>query len=383
MFGHSVALVGDYLAIGVPGTGLSSAGGVEIQKRSNQTNWIFNSSLNVLTETGKFGFALDATKVMGNQTSILVGAVDTLNSVSIGGDIYTNKYGSAHFFQLDEATGEWVSLGNDEGLRPGLGITEVGGKFGTAVTMATDIYRVAVGAPSSSVSVSLLDTGRVYIFDFNETANDWQPMTAEPLTGGESNELLGASLSMSKDGNRLLVGAPGYRNGDGAIFYYEWNGSEWETIVSFAGRMSEGVGTTVAILDDFGTLIAFGAPDYDDGTGTQRGLVQVFQEVAPFFFAELGESQDFATSGSAAEGDRIGRTLAGSNGRVCFGTDNGSFRMYEYDEIAGSWVQVGTEPATLGFTSPVVSIAVLSSDDNLVAIGTANQEVAVFSLLSE
>ena len=377
-FGHDVAFVPQgndkYLVVGEPHNDNSTVGQVTLHKRplwqTTTPDW------NVTDSRRCFGHALDAGLVSTTsghaRSSLLVGAPGTINPSFPNLD-----FGSAHYFQWDEATGDWTTLGTELGVRSGGQPFESSGYFGSSVAMARSMLRIAVGAPSSSTG-TLSDTGRVYTFDYN--GMEWDPLTT-PLVGEEQEAALGTSVALSYNGNRLLMGAPGRRGGDGQATFMEWTGTEWRTILNLAGvsESSEAMGTTVAIVAEHGRRIAVGAPFYDDGTGGNRGMVRVYEEFdsLPGFFQRLGTDEDFIRDADdASDGDRIGTTLCGAKGLVCFGTDNGSFRVYDYDGT--NWVRLG-ELSVANLGSPVVSITMSETADS-VAVGLANREVQVFEL---
>lgn len=351
-FAHSIALVGDHMAVGEPLGAVSEMGDVSIYDRSSN-NWQLDDT-GFAQNTIKFGIAVDGAMVDG-VPSIVVGASETFDSTGL------SNIGSAHFYQRDSITGSWGALGNP--VQPSFSVNEVNANFGNSVAMATDELRYAVGSPQSSMDEAE-NTGKVHIYQYSGT--QWELM-GDPIVGSEENNQIGASVDMSKDGQRLLIGAPGHRNGDGGVYYYGWTGTEWASLVSFRGIMSEAIGTTVSIISEDGKMIAWGGPSYQG----DKGLVVVYEESQPGFYTQVG-NEDIV----GASGDRIGASLSGAQGRVCFGTSNGSFRVYEFDRTTGKWVQVATGP-NLGV--PVVSIS-MSADGNSVAVGLDNQSVAVYDL---
>ena len=357
-FGQAVALVGDYLAVGEPFGTPQEIGDVAILGRSR--NWD-HLSKGFAVGTLEFGYAVDAALVDG-KPSLLVGAPETLDQQGLNVNL-----GSAHFYQQDISTGNWSTVGNFEGIRPPFLVTEADGKFGRAVAMASDVLRVAIGSPSSSINQQTVDTGKVHTYEFD--GRFWAPMGG-PLVGSEKDNFLGSSIAMSKSGDRMLVGAPGHRNGDGGVFYYGWNGTDWRIILPLRGRAgsSESLGESVAILSDDGRRIAFGGSTYEGN----KGVVKIYEEMGSSgFFVQLGDEDIIGD-----DGDEIGMTLAGANGRLCFGTANGSFRAYEYNSDMSRWDQIAEGP-NLG--SAVVSIS-MSDDGNTVAVGLENQEVTVYEL---
>lgn len=101
------------------------------------------------------------------------------------------------------------------------------------------------------------------------------------LSGSEMFEEFGASIDISADGNRIIVGAPGAVNGGGATVY-EWNGSNYlqlgQTIVlPSAGLISSNTGTGVVISDD-GSRIGVSSPASSPAGGFfGEGIVRFFE----------------------------------------------------------------------------------------------------------
>eukprot|EP00527_Entomoneis_sp_CCMP2396_P002837 CAMPEP_0198149038 /NCGR_PEP_ID=MMETSP1443-20131203/44714_1 /TAXON_ID=186043 /ORGANISM="Entomoneis sp., Strain CCMP2396" /LENGTH=456 /DNA_ID=CAMNT_0043813939 /DNA_START=57 /DNA_END=1427 /DNA_ORIENTATION=- len=354
LFGHSVAFVGNYLAIGQPEE--SASGGVTLYTRSTGNTWQSDSTFSTPNAI-EFGYSVAGAVIDGNP-HFVVGAVDTNDLVG--------SFGSAYVFERD--LNSLSAVGTT--LRPSLDPAQsANAKFGTAVAMATDVPRVAIGAPfSNDDDGTTVDNGRVYTFEYD--GSTWQPMggvDVAALVGSKSDKLFGASLDLSNNGDWLLVGLPGDRSGDGAIFLYEWIGTEWKSRLPLPGLSGslEAMGTTVRVISQDGKSIAFGGPNFGD----RQGSVQVYQESFPGFFIKLGNQNIIGEVG-----EKIGTTLCGAQNRIGFGTDLGSFRVYEYDN---GWVEVATGPIDLG--SKVVSMD-MSDDAQTVVVGLENEQVLIYEL---
>ncbi|KAL7580954.1 hypothetical protein ACA910_005770 [Epithemia clementina (nom. ined.)] len=348
-YGGAVAIVDNMVVATEPL--VSNGGQAHLYRRDESKNRWNNLETVLDLEALEFGSAVDLTNVSGT-ISLLVGAKETRD---VNGDV---SFGSAHYYEYNGSS--LVQIGST--MKP-FSLVEAGGDFGASVAMASTLRRFAVGAPSSS-TFEKKDTGRVYTYEYVGT--DWQKMTAEPLFG-DAGSMLGSSLDMSRDGSRVFAGAPTDQNGNGAVFYYAWNAtnSAWKSLFSLGGATKEALGTSVAVLDDSGSLIAFGGPSYGDN----QGVIRVYSESGAEFFTKQGSDIVGATN------EWIGTTLCGAQGRLAYGTDTGFFHVYEYSN--GDWVEVATGP-TLG--SAVVSIA-MSEDGNSVVVGLANEEVRVYKLM--
>lgn len=189
------------------------------------------------------------------------------------------------------------------------------------------------------------------------------------IDGPEPRQRFGSAVSMTSDGNRLLVGAPGEPGSSaGAAYYFEWDGTRWGIILPIPGLgEAENFGTSVIILDDDGDVVAMGGPNSSE----DRGVIRVYRRQGGAFWGQLGGD----IVGEA--GDLLGTTLsAGPSNRVVAGTAAGSFRVFEYDSQQNDWVRVGLGEPLLG--SGIVSVA--SSGNGDVAVGTVDGSVSVYAL---
>ena len=136
-----------------------------------------------------------------------------------------------------------------------------------------DILAVSSVAPGNA--------GKVEIFVRSSQTNDEstvnsfslvQTITGTSADGSTLNTAFGDSLSMSKDGTTLIIGAPGFDGTDtvdtGAVYYYKWNadGSTntytlQQTLVSGDTQTNMKFGTSLSINQD-GTRLVIGAENF-------------------------------------------------------------------------------------------------------------------------
>lgn len=152
-----------------------------------------------------------------------------------------------------------------------------GDKFGSALSISTDGDTLAVAAPHRTA-----DSGAVYVFVRSNGVWMQEAAVTAPFAG--AGDLFGAAMSLSTDGNALLVGAPGedsnatwvngaqFNNsslGSGAAYTYTRSGTVWSFANYFKATNTgagDAFGTSVAIGNGF---IAVGAPGEDsDVTGS-------------------------------------------------------------------------------------------------------------------
>lgn len=168
--------------------------------------------------------------------------------------------GHAQVFEWDGIA--WVKLGTD------IDSQFIQSTTGASVDITADGGRVIVGSPSSptgpSEDLPAWSTGRVRVFDWN--GDDWV-LAGSPIVGDFVGALMGSDVSISGDGQTIVVGASGISSPQkrGSARIYEWNGSDWtQTPRAMNGFFTEDVfGQSVSMSED-GSTAAIGAP----GTGS-------------------------------------------------------------------------------------------------------------------
>lgn len=151
---------------------------------------------------------------------------------------------------------------------------EKGDRFGDSVAMSAGGNVLAAGGPGGSYAKLYLgeDTGRPY-HQIGETIRE------NPGPGFGSR--FGSSLALSADGRRLTVGARWDHQGgqySGTVFVYAVNADIHKEIGMFVGEAADDYfGTSVSLSGD-GKRVAIGAPG-NDGGGANSGHVRVFAEV--------------------------------------------------------------------------------------------------------
>lgn len=304
-FGSSIALDGDMIAIGAPGTSYdvnqfspgANYGAVFVFVRTNN-NWAiqewlsppsFDSNGNIVTSTSGTASTFYGSSISlltdNNVTRLLVGSSGYPNSeVSYTGAAFTYTYDNQEY--------EWDY--EHKFTNP----YNVSGSFGSSTTLSDNIAVIgcpaAQNGPTQTVSYNFTPGGAA-IYVFNDST--WSLL--DQINGPNRDNITGDTFgySMDIDGTVMVVGAPNNAVDDngvgnssaGAAYVYNWNGSEW----SFAKKLSapdqyrsnnDKFGYDVSVS---GTTIAIGAPQtslYESG-GTvaslaSSGAVYVFDQAS-------------------------------------------------------------------------------------------------------
>lgn len=258
----------------------------------------------------------------------------------------------------------WVQLGeNIEG-------EAAYDESGAALAWSLDGQRLAIGAPLNDGNG--FDAGHVRVFQWSGT--NWVQLGVD-IDGEAAYDESGGAVSLSSRGNHLAVGA---RLNDGSGFdaghvrVYYWSGSDWvpqgNDIDGEASYDESGVSVSISSNGD---RLVVGA-DKNDGNGIDAGHARVYQWTNSSW-QQIGGDID-----GESFGDFFGHSVSlSSNGfRLAVGApfningngiNAGHARAYYWSGI--NWMQFGTDidgEAAYDESGGVVS---MSSDGNLLAIG--------------
>jgi len=179
----------------------------------------------------------------------------------VGAPLNTSSKGYVQVYEWDNPTAnEWNQLGSDIS-----GVAN-GDEFGTSVSMSDDGTRIAVGAPKHGSS-----KGHIRIYDWNTpTPNQWN-LSVE-LDGEVAGDEFGTSVSLSADGSRVAVGAPASTNGKFYV-YQELSVGNWIKIGSTQDGDDPGdeFGKAISLSPD-GNELVVGGPQH-----TTNGHIKTFE----------------------------------------------------------------------------------------------------------
>ena len=149
----------------------------------------------------------------------------------------------------------------------------------------------------------------------------------------------GWSSSMSGDGEYIILGSPGYDNNRGMVKIYRFNPVtiHWDVMISINGPNTNGrFGHSVSFSKN-GSRVAVGAPDYGDG------LVRVY-EYDEFTWNQIGTDLTGSTEGKfgwSVSLNNSGSHVTVGEPRKTFGPNTGAGEVHTY-EYVGSWTPVNS-----------------------------------------
>jgi hypothetical protein len=349
----SLSSDGSRLAIGSPRSGENgtNSGEVRIFEYSGHDWEPLGGNLVGASADSSFG---NAVSLSHNGMRVAVG--------SRRSDVNGEDSGRAQVFEWSGA--EWVQLGSS---MDGDG---AGDEFGSSVALSGDGEHLAVGAIWAD-STGLM-TGEVRVFEWS--GGDW--VAIGPILAGVEDAEMFRKVSISYDGARLAVGAPGSdANGSdsGRVLVYEWNGTEWIQLGSdIIGENAVDQAAQISLSPD-GQTLAIGA-NLNDGNGESAGHVRVFRWNGSEW-VQLGMDIDgdsardvFGVSTSLSQdGNRLAVGASGSNDSA------GYARVYEWS--GETWQKLGDDvrgDAPKDFCGSQVA---LTPDGNRVAVVNSKSDL--------
>ena len=257
-------------------------------------------------------------------------------------------------------------------------------QFGKALSFSGTGYMLAIGAAQKDLSTQ---PGYVKIYDLGGSASNYRWVTIGPnggkITGEAAGDQFGHSLSLSDNGNVLIVGAP-FNDGPGKskpdvgharVFHYLGPNTTqgWTQIGSDIDgeTVNDGSGWSVDMAAD-GRIVAISSPN-NPGTGSLQGHVRVYVRTESDLWAQLGpdidgeQNNDKAGFAVALSGD--GQRLAiGSIDKSVNGASSGQTRVF-YRDANDLWKKVGSSINGLKAYDRSGASLALSYDGSYLAIG--------------
>ncbi len=245
----------------------------------------------------------------------------------------------------------------------------VGDLFGHALSL--DGNRFAVGTHRHDSG-----KGAVYIFEFN--GSNWLQSAKITAGDGAGGDLFG--LAVSLDGDRLAVGAHladiGGNNNQGAVYIFDFNGSGWvqsQKLTAGDGATDDDFGGAVSLDGDHLAVGAYGA---DIGANNNQGSAYVFT----LGTSGWSPSAKLVASDGAAW-DEFGYVVSLEGERLAVGVDfadiggnSNQGAAYVFDLVAGSWVQSQKLIANDGAADDGFGNS-LSLNGNRLAIGASGADI--------
>ncbi|MCD4743892.1 MAG: hypothetical protein K8R67_15630 [Desulfobacteraceae bacterium] len=247
-------------------------------------------------------------------------------------------------------------------------------KFGWSVSISDDGLTVAIGSPYNSGDFA--GSGLVRIFQYKSAT--WSQL-GEDISGEAEGDQSGRSISLSADGSIVAIGSlfnDGNGVGSGHVRVYQNINESWIQIGEDIDGEAEGdySGESIGLNAD-GSIVVIGAWR-NDGNGTRSGHVRIYQNINGNWI-QIGEDID-----GEAEEDRSGGSVSlnadgsvvaiGASSNDGNGTGSGHVRVYQ--NINGTWIQIGEDIDGEAESDHSGSSVSLNTDGYVVAIGAFSND---------
>jgi hypothetical protein len=277
-----------------------------------------------------------------------------------------NGWSNAWFSQF----GGWGQQAQLRQNDPGSGFGINGDQLGTAIAVSSDGNTVAIGAPNKSVNLATPYRGAVYIFVRSGTT--WTQQARLVASDGSSYNEFGSSLSISSDGNYLVVGRPNdnslYPSGlrtEGSVYVFIRSGTTWAQqakITPSIGSTYVAFGMGVSMNSAGSTIISYanhlvgGVRQHNVYVFTRSG--STWSQATTISTSGQGFPDNFAMSADGTKiivGNSAG-TYADSAGAIVY---TGSGASWSQQAVINSSTSPSTQAARVAISSDGATAVVI------------------------
>ena len=371
--GYSVAITSDgsRAVVGAPyGDILSQTneGYLAIYKRTG-TTWTLEQAVTVSFASGA-NYNLGVSVAINDAGDVIAaGFGSTLGSVDIytrSGTTWTRKTSPLSTGALDSTLTVACSADGTVVASGGSGTVKVfrntAGTWSSAVSITSTSGAEAIALSADGSTLAVGDTagnsskGNVRIYTY--AASAWSLQQTLTDSTGSTGDDLGASLSLSNNGNTLVVGAPtddiSSVTNQGSAVVYTRSGSTWtqaHRLTYSAGAANDYFGQSVTI-NGAGDRIVVGTSQDDVGINADRGSLVVYD-----YSGSVWDETTTLLAASGIAGDKLGSSVAISDdGLYIVGgapyddvatyTDHGSASIFALTTTTAAGVTVGDGTVT-------------------------------------
>ena len=245
-------------------------------------------------------------------------------------------------------------------------------QFGTSVTLSGDGLTMAIGGQLNDDGGA--QSGHVQIW--RRVDDSW--VFDFEIDGVASNDRSGSAISLSFDGSTLAIGADKNDDGPGSnsghVRVFRDNGATWQQVGSdILGEASNDLSGRAVSLSADGNTIAIGAPE-NDANGDKSGHVRVFENISGTW-TQVGTDIDGEATGDlsgsyvalSADGSIV---AVGAHANDSNGNNSGHVRIYQNN--GGTWTSIGE--ITGAAAEDLAGTISLSSDGRTIAVGSREND---------
>jgi hypothetical protein len=281
------------------------------------------------------------------------------NTVVIGSSYHNNYVGFVRIYKYSGNSWSQKGLDINSTINPG------GGNplFGYCTSISADGNIVAASGYGWNSN-----TGLTAIYKYSGTA--WEKLGGDII--GVTTHLSGLSMTLSSDGNRVVIGVYKEGNGTAKIYQYsspglltgQWNQIGGNIIGEVAGEQA---GRFVAISGD-GSVVSMGS----EVNSTYQGVVRVYK-----YSGTAWEKLGANITGDGAYAWLAVSSLNSDGSIIVVGASNknaaaGYTEIYKYSDpgqLNGSWERLGQKLVGENVTSGFGNSVAISADGNNIVVG--------------
>jgi len=312
-FGHSVSINSncDVIACGAPRYGGNNQrdGAIKIFKKNSSNAWELNNTFNLVEHTNislvagdNFG---ESVSVSNDGTKIVVAAATGIRNtylIEYVNNVWTGSYFTEDLNKAVAISSNVIVAANSTDMRIYRYGTSWVEEFNDDGDGKLTQHGVCISEDQTTVAVGLPDSDNVDVYVHQGGNWSKQVRLSEPESG--SNDWYGAAVSLSGDGNILVVGAPldASTSYEGRAHVYTRSGSTWtldSTLYGSDVSVGDEFGHSVSI-SRAGDVICVGANRQDFGSFNNAGACYIFiktssgwvekQKLANFSDKRFGEA---------------------------------------------------------------------------------------------
>jgi len=294
-FGTSVAVAGNRLVVGVPGKDSAVAGAGKVYVY----DWNGSAYMEVAQLTASDTQACDqfGTSVAVSGNRLIVGAFREYTTGAAAGKVYVYDWNGSAYVEVTTITASDA---------------HAYAHFGSSVDISGT--RLVVGAFLDDTA--RVSAGKVYVYEWNGTT--YIEVTQLTASDAQGYDFFGTSVAISDDGGRLVVGATGEDTAEldaGKVYVYDWNGSAYIEVAQLTASDAytcDWFGRSISLSGD-GDRLVVGA-QREDTAGPEAGKVYIYVRNGSDY-VEVAQ----LTADDARASDWFGRSVTVDGNRLVVG----------------------------------------------------------------
>ena len=250
--------------------------------------------------------------------------------------------GSVSVYEYSD--GDWVRLGQD------LNGDKYYDLFGHSVDISGDGSRIVIGVPNDDDNGS--NSGSAIVYQYNDTVDSWLEL-GTTLMGENIGDGHGSSVSMSQDGNRVVVGTQyhdgaGQNAGSAQVYQYDADASEWSKVGdAVTGRSQHDNSGGAVVISPDGDTIVVGAPLGNYYNGHTRAY-----KISAITTSSSSETPSQSTSSSLSTSPSVFQSAAPAVSPTASQSASPTVSQSSSPSVSHAEVQCVDSPLEMDFVNP-------------------------------